>query len=169
LRRERTANEAGESYFSSAVTHVRALDLVLEIFLKQGLGRVHERIQALSNATLACAREIGLESFPEVPSPSLSALRMPEGVDGQKLRADMEKTDAIVVMGGQDQLKGKIIRIGHMGAISDDDVIKTLTSLASSMNRLKAGTVNATQLEQGLAAARAILAKTPAVVLTPTQ
>lgn len=165
LRREREANKRGESFFSSAVTHVRALDLVLEIFLSQGLERVYERIQTLSHATLAAARELGLQVFPEVPSPSLSALCVPEGIDGQKLRAEMEKTDAVVVMGGQDQLKGKIIRIGHMGAISDKDLLMTLESLARSINRLKPNTIEENKVKTALEKAQEILSRCPAVVM----
>lgn len=165
LRRERDANKRGESFFSSAVTHVRALDLVLEIFLTQGVERVYERIQALSHATIAAARELGLQLFPEVPSPSLSALCVPEGIDGQKLRAEMENSDAVVVMGGQDQLKGKIIRIGHMGAISDKDLLATIESLARTINRMKPGTIEENKIKTALEKAQEIMSKIPAVVM----
>jgi len=165
LRREREANKRGESYFSAAVTHVRALDLVLEIFLSQGMERVYERIQTLSHATLTAARELGLKIFPEVPSPSLSALCVPDSIDGQKLRADMEKTDSVVVMGGQDQLKGKIIRIGHMGAISDRDLLVTLEALVNSINRLQPSTIEENKIKTALENARTILEKCPPVVM----
>jgi aspartate aminotransferase-like enzyme len=165
IRREKTANVAGESFFSSAVTHIRALDLVLDIFLKQGLHRVHERIQALSHATIIAAREMGLSVFSEVPSPSITALLVPDGIDGQKVRADMEKHEAVIVMGGQDQLKGKIIRIGNMGAIRDQDLLATLKGLAACINRQKPNTIAESKIESALARATELLAKTPAVVL----
>jgi aspartate aminotransferase-like enzyme len=165
LRKERKANEAGESYFSTAVTHIRALDLVLDIFLRQGLHKVHERIQALSKATIVGARELGLDIFPEVPSPSLSAIRLPEGVDGQNVRSLMESARQVVVMGGQDQLKGKIIRIGHMGAIRDEDLIATLDALAESINQLAPGTIAPEKMTIARKRAMEILEETPAVVL----
>lgn len=165
LRREKKANAAGESFFSASVTNVRALDLVLEIFLTRGLERVYERIQALALATRAAAQELGLRVFPEVPSPSLTAIEVPSGIDSQKLRVDMEKTDAVVVMGGQDQLKGKIIRIGHMGAIADEDLLKTIESLAQSINRLQAGTIDEGALARAKEVAARTLRETPAVVM----
>jgi aspartate aminotransferase-like enzyme len=165
IRREKAANDNGESFFSSAVTHVRALDLVLEIFLKQGLHRVHERIQALSHATILAAKEMGLKPFAEVPSPSITALLVPEGIDGLKIRAEMEKTHSIIVMGGQDQLKGKIIRIGNMGAIRDEDLLSTLKAIAACINSQKPNMIPLEKIEIALNRAKEILMKTPAVIL----
>lgn len=165
IRKERAANAAGESGFSASVTHVRALDLVLDIFLKQGLERVHQRIQALSNATIAAAKELGLNVYPEPPSPSLTTLSAPDGIDGQKLRNDMEKNSHVIVMGGQDQLKGKVIRIGHMGAIRDEDLLDTLRALANSLNQIKPGFLSPAQLDRALEKANTILQMHPAVVL----
>ncbi len=130
LRSEKKANDNGESFFSTSVTHIRALDSVLEIFINRGLNKVQERIQALSKVTIVAARDLGLKVLSDVPSPSVTALVMPAGVDSQKVRAHMEQNANVIVMGGQDQLKGKIIRIGHMGAISDNDLIATLRALA---------------------------------------
>lgn len=161
IRRERKANESGESGFSASVTHIRALDLVLEIFLTKGLGAVYARIQALSTATLAAAKEMGLAGFAQAPSPSVTALLIPPGIDGQKVRSDMEKSAHIVVMGGQDQLKGKIIRIGHMGAIADQDQLRTMTAFAASINRQKPGTISAIQIANAEAVGREILKTAP--------
>lgn len=164
IRKEKKANESGESYFSSAVIHVRALDLVLDIFLQQGLNRVYERIQTLSKATILGAHELGLRSFPQIPSPSLSTLVMPDGVDSQSIRSIMEKEHSIVVMGGQDQLKGKIIRIGHMGSISDQDILETLGALAQSINSLKPNCISQNQFESAQKIAKTTMALAPAVV-----
>jgi len=164
IRTERDANEKGESYFSTSVTHIRALDLVLKIFLDRGLHKVHERIAALSKATIVSAREMGLRVLSEVPSPSVTALLMPDGVDSQKVRTQMEKTNSVIVMGGQDQLKNKIIRIGHMGAISDDDLLLTMRSLAQAIEAQKPGFISDAALTKALDEARAILKSTPAVL-----
>jgi aspartate aminotransferase-like enzyme len=166
IKAEREANEAGESLFSASVTHIRALDLVLDIFLRQGLYKLYNRIHTLQKATIEGALAMGLKPFAEVPSPSVTAIRMPDGLDGQKIRGDMEKTSSVIVMGGQDQLKGKILRIGHMGAISDGDLLKTLQAMAESLNRAKPGLVTPEQMSAGLAKAKEILSACPAVVIS---
>jgi aspartate aminotransferase-like enzyme len=165
IRAERKANDAGESLFSSAVTHIRALDLVLDLFLKQGLHRVHERIQMLSRATIEAASAMGLAIFPQVPSPSLTAIAVPDGIDGQKLRALMEEKSQIIVMGGQDRLKGHVIRVGHMGAISDDDLLKTLKALALGLNTLKPGLITEAQEKTAIDRATVLLKECPAILL----
>lgn len=163
VRKEKTANEHGESAFSSAVTHIRALDLVLKIFLERGLEHVHGRIQALSRATLAAIDIMGLKCFPEHPSPSLTAVRMPGKIDGQKVRSAMETSHRVVVMGGQDQLKGQIIRIGHMGAIRDQDLLQTLNALALCLNDAQPGLVADDKIQKALAVAQTILDAHPAI------
>lgn len=164
VRKEKKANDAGESGFSASVTHIRALDLVLDIFLKQGLDRVYGRIEALAQATRAGCHELGLSSFAEVPSPSLTTVRLPDGIDGQKVRADMEKNSLVVVMGGQDQLKGKVIRIGHMGAIRDQDLLATLEALARGLNQLRPGLISDERIERTREKVKEILRAAPAVV-----
>ncbi|MES2854333.1 MAG: alanine--glyoxylate aminotransferase family protein [Bdellovibrionota bacterium] len=164
IRSEHEANLNGESLFSSSVTLIRALDRVLDIFLDIGMHKVHERIQALATATVTATNEMGLKVFSQTPSPSVTAIAVPEGVDGQKVRADIEKTSSIVVMGGQDRLKGKILRIGHMGAISDDDLLKTLEAMANAINRAKPDSVSHAKLEGALASAKKILSLAPPVM-----
>ena len=72
--------------------------------------------------TSLCASKI----FPKVPSNSLTTLLLPAELDGQKIRSDLESQYNITIMGGQDQLKGKILRVGHMGYISDADLMRWL-------------------------------------------
>jgi aspartate aminotransferase-like enzyme len=176
LRKERTALKAGETYFSSPVTHLRALDFILQGFFRHGIDRVHARIQALSQATYLAGLACGLESLAANRSPSLSAIRVPDDIDGQKLRADMETKSFVTVMGGQDQLKGRVIRIGHMGAISDADLLATLQALFDGINlqRLekkspqtstKAELISKTKIETALAIAQHELAKAQEIIL----
>ncbi len=164
IRAEQKANASGESFFSTSVTHLRALDRVLEIFLSRGLHKVHARIQALSKATIVAARELGLTILSEVPSPSVTAILMPDGVDSAKVRAHMETAANVIVMGGQDQLKGKIIRIGNMGAITDNDLSVTLRALVQAIHAEKPGLISDESLAKALAAAQGILQETPAVL-----
>lgn len=170
LRRERDANRGGESYFSSAVTHVRALDWVLQSCLEIGIDKLYRRIQGLSLATQEAVRIMGLEIFSEVPSPSVTAIAVPDGIDGQKLRGNIEKIDHVVMMGGQDQLKGKILRMGNMGAISDRDLVHTLRSIAAGLNRAQANPdhhISEAKIDEACARALEILSSSPELFATP--
>jgi aspartate aminotransferase-like enzyme len=76
---------------------------------------------------------LGLQVFSRAPSPSVTALTVPAGVDGAAVRKHLEQRYNITVMGGQDQLKGRILRIGHLGYLQNSDVVQTLQDLARTL------------------------------------
>lgn len=152
LRKEKEANDKGESYFSTAVTHIRALDVVLEWVQKRGTDFLYKRIGSLAKATREAGKALGLPVFSKSPSPSLTALVLPEGVDGQKVRAAIESKYGVTLMGGQDQLKGKILRIGHMGYISNDEMVTAFESIAHAINDAKPAAISDSQLKTALEA-----------------
>ncbi len=133
IRDELSANKRGETNFSSAVPLVRALDKVLtQIEEFGGFPQLFRRIEILSAATRAAATSLGFELLAEKPSPTLTAIKTPSAVDGAKWRSLLESKFGVILMGGQDSLKGKIIRIGHMGYISDADLIRAVRAIAES-------------------------------------
>ncbi len=133
LKREHEANLKGQSFFSTAVNLVRGLDVVLEEFKKRGLESYVHRCEKLAAATRTAAAHLHLATFSAAPSPSVTALLTPHGIDSEKLRDHLEAKYNISVMGGQDQLKGKVIRIGHLGAITEEDLLATIKYLGKSL------------------------------------
>lgn len=133
LRKERKSNQNGETLFSSSVSLVKALDYVLSRIHEIGLQKHYQQLRRRADFTRAIAAKMGLSLYSHSPSDSVTALNVPAGIDGAKLRADLEKQYQVTVMGGQDQLKGKIIRIGHMGYIRDEDMIETMHRLALAL------------------------------------
>lgn len=130
LRKELKANQNGETLFSSPVPLVRALDFVLTRIQELTLEKHFKQLRRRADFTRAIAREMSLSLFSSSPSDSVTALSLPTGINGVQLREQFEKKYAVTVMGGQDQLKGKIIRIGHMGYILDEHMIETMHRLA---------------------------------------
>jgi aspartate aminotransferase-like enzyme len=122
VRKERKANESGETFFSSNVTLIRALDVVLGLIEETGLEGLFAEIAERAHWTRAMGKELGFSIYAEVPAESVTALQVPAGMDGQKIRSALESKFNITIMGGQDQAKGKIIRIGHMGYIQKKDL-----------------------------------------------
>lgn len=150
LRKEKEANDRGESYYSTAVIHIKALDVVLQWVEKRGLDFLYKRIGSLAKATREACHAMGLNSFAKNPSTSLTALVLPDGIDGQKLRASIESKYGVTLMGGQDQLKGKILRIGHMGYISNEEMLTCFQSIAQAINDQKPGTISDAQKKDAL-------------------
>ena len=133
LRREQKANLNGETLFSTPVPIVRALDFVLTRIQQIGLQTHFQQLRRRADFTRAMAAQMNLQLYSKSPSDSVTALVIPTGLDGAALRGHLEKKYLVTVMGGQDQAKGKIIRIGHMGYITDLDMIETMFRLAQAL------------------------------------
>ena len=135
LKSELKALEKGQTFFSSAVTHIRALNAFFNYLNTQGgVEFLQKRCKLLSKATTEYIKILGLDIFPQVPSPSLTVLKVPKDIDGKKLRQHIEDKYGVVFMGGQDELLGKIIRIGHLGYITNEKLIEGREALAMALN-----------------------------------
>ena len=159
---ELAANRKGQTYFSSANSHLMALDVVLQRFQKLGLETLRARCELLAKATREGGEVLGLEVFSSAPSPSVTALKIPTGRDGAQLRNHLESQYKVTVMGGQDSLSGKILRIGHLGYITDEDLLVGMKFLAQSMKDL-GFTLTDGQIEQSQKIIGEILARGPGV------
>lgn len=130
LRRERKQTATGQSAYTPAIPLIVGLAEVLTRWEALGREALFAHAAALSSGVVAGAHAMGLALFPSgTPSPALTALEVPQGIDGAKLRTDLRDRYGVEIAGGQDALKGRVIRIGHLGAVDALDVIATLGAL----------------------------------------
>jgi aspartate aminotransferase-like enzyme len=134
VRKERNANEKGETFFSSNVTLIRALDVVLNLINETGFDNLLLEIEKRARFTRKFGQKMGMPLFAETPSNSLTALSVPHDLDGQKIRQQLEERFHTTIMGGQDQAKGKIIRIGHMGYIRPEQMVQLMMDLGEILH-----------------------------------
>jgi len=128
-RAELKANSSGHSNFSASVSLIKALSVALDMILKKGLENQIKEFQKLSAGLRAGGEAMGLKTFAQSPSPSVTAFLTPQGLDSEKFRDHLEQKYNLTVMGGQEHLKGKVIRIGTLGAVTDEHVRATLARL----------------------------------------
>lgn len=134
LRRELKANKNNESLFSASVPLIKALNFILKTIQKNGLDSHFHEIRRRADFTRTIGKKMGLTLFSNSASDSVTAFNLPSVITkGVEFRAHFEKKYDVVVMGGQDQAKGKIVRIGHMGFISDKDLTDCMTRLAHAL------------------------------------
>ena len=121
--------------FTPAITLIRGLDVALDLLLADGLEAAWERSRRLAFACRAGVKALGLELFSpdEDRSAVVTAIRVPEGVDGAAVARAMRERSGVTVAGGQGELKGKIVRIGHIGYVSLDDVAAALEALGLAL------------------------------------
>ncbi len=130
---ERSANARKETHFSSPTSLIVGLNTVLQRMQQTGMETVMRRCEVLAKTTRWGGECLGLSTFSQAPSPSVTALKTPEEVNSSTIRDRLEKQWGITIMGGQDQLKGKILRVGHMGDVRDQDMVALFSALSTSL------------------------------------
>ena len=124
LDEERKYVARNEAHFTPAVSTVVGLREVLRMLEAEGLPNVFARHERLARATRAGVEALGLRTFARAtPSPALTAVVAPNGVDSEKIVAAYAERHDITIAGGQGEMKGKIFRLGHMGYAVDTDVL----------------------------------------------
>ncbi|HEV2106223.1 MAG TPA: alanine--glyoxylate aminotransferase family protein [Candidatus Eisenbacteria bacterium] len=136
LRKARKSLPAGESAFTPAVSLVFAVGEALTMMREEGLAAVHRRHARLGAAVRAGAQALGFTLFSHQPANSLTALEPPAGVEAGAVVKRLREVHGIVVAGGQDHMKGRMLRIGHMGAYDLGDVHVILGALEECVGAL---------------------------------
>jgi len=133
--RTRAAQEKGENPFSPAISLYLGLDVALGMIIEEGIEAAHERHVRLGRACRAGVKAMGLELFSpdEDRAAVVTAIRMPPDVDGQAIVLSMRERSGVTIIGGQGELRGKIVRIGHIGYVDVFDVTTALAALEMAM------------------------------------
>lgn len=123
--------------FTPPVNLVIALQAALRMMKAEGLESIFARHQRLMKATREAIKALSLPLFAsdEAASPAITAVA-PVSVEAEQIRAVMKKRFDIALAGGQDHLKGKIFRIGHLGFVSDRDILSAIGSLEGTLGQL---------------------------------
>lgn len=129
LSKARKSALESDTPFTPAHLLVRGLVKALDTLLEEGLEKVWKRVATMAAATRAAGAAIGMPVFSKSPSDSVTALKPPAGIAVKDLRTDLEERYGIESAGGQDQLKGKILRLGHMGYVDEMDTILAIGAL----------------------------------------
>ncbi len=124
--------------WTPALTLVIGLQKTLDLIEEEGLENVFKRCAANAAFTRETLQKMGLKLFSKAPSSTVTAACLPEGIDGEKLTQVMRDEKGIAMAGGQgDQMKGKVVRICHMGAITKQDVEAGLKVLGETLKEMK--------------------------------
>jgi aspartate aminotransferase-like enzyme len=110
---------------------VYAFSVALKMILKEGIENVFERHARIGKMTRDGIKKLGLPLFadPTHASNTVTAVGIPAGLDGKKLRQVLREEYKVVLAGGQQTLDGKIFRIGHLGMVNEKDIKEILTAI----------------------------------------
>ena len=129
LRRSRSSLESAQTPWTPAVSIFYGLDTAIEAIRAEGLEGVYGRHRAVAQYTRDRVRAMGLELFARDErhaSDTVTAVRWPEDVDGLAIAKRARDEFGVVLGGGQQSLRGRIFRVGHLGYFTQDDVAAAL-------------------------------------------
>ena len=157
LNGHRKSLQAADNLFTPAISLIVQLREALKIIREETIEGVWKRHAWLADATRAAATALKLELFAERPGNTVTAMKVPAGLDGGKLVKTMRDELGVTPAGGQGTMKGKILRIAHLGYMDRFDILTAVAALEIALKRqnysFKAGI--------GLSAAQEILCNDP--------
>ncbi|MFN0153007.1 MAG: pyridoxal-phosphate-dependent aminotransferase family protein [Gaiella sp.] len=134
----RAAQEKGSTAFTPATSTVAALHAALGVLLGDGLERAFERHRAHGRACRAGVGAMGLALYsPDDDSSAvLTGALTPEGVPAPRLRAALREKHGLEIAGGHGEIADRLFRIGHIGYVSEDDIVRCVAAIGSEINAL---------------------------------
>jgi serine---pyruvate transaminase len=145
----------GDTPYTPANTLILALKAALELIKKEGLENVWANTSRNALAVRTAAEALGLKVYSQSPSDAVTAVVIPEGIDGKALPKTLANTYGLRVAGGQDHLEGRIVRFSHMGYVDMFDTLAQVGGLEMALRDLGAKI----EIGAGVAAAQRVLAK----------
>ena len=137
FKKERKNLENNQTSYTPAISLVVGLAEALKIIKETGLKQIFQETAKMAQATREAMKSLGLELFaPLSPSEACTAVKVPEGIDGEKLVKLMREKYGFTIAGGQGKAKGKIFRIAHMGYISRYELIGCISALEEALSEL---------------------------------
>ena len=127
-----------ENPYTPAISLMLGMRAALRLYFAEGPEAVLERHRLLSAATKEGVRALGLDLFGEHPETAwaVTAVRAPEGIDGDQLVAKVRADHGIILAPGQGPLKGKVFRIGHLGYYDRFDIVRCLAALELTLEEM---------------------------------
>ncbi len=156
LASERKSQQAGKdtTAWTAAVTLIIGLNEVLKMMFEEGLENLYARHALLAKATRAGVSALGMKMVSSSPATSATGAFIPEDVDGATFVKYLRDTMGVTFAGGQEHLKGRIIRIAHLGYYDVFDIIIAISAIEIALNRFG----HPVRMGAGVAAAQAVLA-----------
>ncbi len=133
--------QKGQTPRTPAIPLFYALDTTLDLMLNEGLNSIFSRHARVAQIARDGIRSLGLSLFPEeaYASNTVTGVEAGDNIDVSRLIQVLREEHDVVIAGGQRKLAGKIFRIGHLGAVDEDDIRSVLEALSKALPRAKIG------------------------------
>ncbi len=157
LRAARRSARSGETPFTPAVGVCFALDAALELIEAEGYEAIHARHAAVGAATRAGLQAMGFRLFadPAHASDTVTSALLPDGVDWTAFGGELRRR-GLVIAGAQGTLAGKVFRVGHLGDVQVEDILRALETIEAGALALGIPVTRGVAVEAARVAAAAV-------------
>ena len=128
--------EKGQTPWTPAISLFYGLYRALQTVNKKGINNVWKEHKAIAEYTRKEIIKMGLEIFPKNPSNALTVIKMPKDIDGTEIVEHVKKRYNLLFSNGQAEMRGKIVRIGHMGYVKKSDIVKALNAFKAGYKKV---------------------------------
>jgi serine---pyruvate transaminase len=126
-----------QSAYTPAISLVLGLAQSLRMIREEGLENIFARHARLAEGARAAMKALGLKLYaPEAAANSVTAVLSPPGIDAQKVVKILREKHRLTIAGGQDQAKGKIFRLAHLGFVNSFDLIAGVAAVEMTLKEL---------------------------------
>ncbi len=138
LKKERKGLSTNQTAWTPAISLIQGLRESLRMIREEGLENLYRRHEKLARATRHAVQHLGLELLsPKAPSNAVTAVKVPAAItDGKKILKVLRDQHGVTLIGGQDELEGKIIRLSHFGYCDKFDIITAIAALELVLNEM---------------------------------
>lgn len=156
LKKELKSQQKGTTAWTPAVNLIIGLNTSLSMMLDEGLENVYKRHATCAEATREAVKSLGFELLAkDIPSNAATGILLPENFDGSKFVEYMREEVGVTFAGGQDHLKGKILRISHLGFHDIFDTVVAISALELGLRKFGLDI----KFGKGLTACQEVIAK----------
>jgi predicted phosphoserine aminotransferase len=153
--------DKGMTPFTPAIGVAFALQEGIHMLEEEGLENVFERHGRLARATQAGLEALGFQLYARdgYRSHTVTSAVPPPGLDVAAFRSVLDTKFGVVIAGGQGRMTGKMVRVGHLGAVEQGDVVQVIWAMEQALEELDVapadgrGVTAVTNSLQGAAAA----------------
>ena len=131
LGRFEAARDAGDTPFTPAIETIQIMHRSLGRMSEIGFGSVRSRHEKAARAFLAAAAHLSLRSFPGSPSSAVQVLETPPGCRADAILDSLAR-EGFIAAPGQDELKGRVIRIGFLGVLGLSILDRLVSALGAA-------------------------------------
>ncbi len=136
LARERKEQRKNTTAYTPAISLIMGLHEVLQGLQQEGLSRVFARHALLAQATRTAVQALGLSLLaPDNPSPAATGVWLPRNINSTRFLSYLRDCFGVDFADGQDQLKGRVVRIAHIGYVGPFDVITAISALEMALEQ----------------------------------